>query len=111
MKLNPTLRQKKRYVLFEVQSLTHFSMSEVKEEVEQALQRFFGIWGMAYASPQFVSESFQDKTQRFVVKVNHTFVDELRMGIILSKNIKNTPVLIRSLLTSGTLKTIRKYHS
>lgn len=106
MKLKPSLKQKKRYVLFEIQAAKLFSLQEVDEAIEASLLRFLGELGMAKASPMLVKEKWSDKKQRFVLKVNHNYVDELKSAIILNKKIKNTPVLIRSIVTSGTLKKI-----
>jgi|SRR3989344_3247169 len=109
MKLKPSLRQKKRYVLFEIQADKGFSLPEVAEAVETSLQRFLGELGIAKASPMLVKEKWNQQKQRFVLKVNHTHVDELKSALILNKKIKNTPVLIRSIVTSGTLKKISSH--
>lgn len=109
MKLLPSLRQKKRYVVFEITSDKAFSLSEVQEAVESSLARFLGELGLAKASPQFIKEKWSEQKQRFVVKVNHTFVDELKTALILSKKIKNTSILIKSITVSGTLKKVSSY--
>ncbi|MDP3698815.1 MAG: Rpp14/Pop5 family protein [Nanoarchaeota archaeon] len=109
MKLKPSLKQKKRYVLFEIQAAKAFSLNEVAEAVEASLLHFLGEFGLAKASPLLVKEKWSDKKQRFVLKVNHKHVDELKAAVILSKKIKNTPVLIRSIVTSGTLKKISSH--
>ena len=104
MKLLPSLRQKKRYVVFEIIGEQHFSLPEVQEEAEKALISFWGQWGIAKAGPIFVKERFDAPKQRFVFKVNHQYVDELKAALTLSKKIKNKPIIIRSIITSGTLK-------
>ena len=109
MKLKPSLKQKKRYVLFEIQAAKAFSLPEVAEAIEASLQRFLGELGLAKASPMLVKEKWNEKKQRLVIKVNHNYVDELKSAVILNKKIKNTPVLIRSIVVSGTLKKISSY--
>lgn len=109
MKLKPSLKQKKRYILFEIQAAKVFSLPEASEAIESSLLRFFGEFGLAKASPMLVKEKWSDKKQRFVLKVNHDYVDELKAAVILNKKIKNTPVLIRSIVTSGTLKKISSH--
>lgn len=109
MKLLPSLRQKKRYVVFEIMSDKKCSLSEVQEAVESSLLKFLGELGIAKASPLFLKEKWNEQKQRFVVKVNHAFVDELKSALILNKKIKNTPVLIKSIITSGTLKKVSSY--
>ena len=104
MKLKPSLRQKKRYLVFELIADKKFSLSEVSEEVEKAIKEFFGQLGLSKASPLFLKEKFNQEKQKFVVKVNHKHVDELKAALTLSKSIKNTPIIIKSIITSGTLK-------
>ena len=102
MKLLPTLRQKKRYIAFEIQAEKVFSPSEMEGAVMEALQLFLGQLGMAKAAPLFLKE--RAKNNGFILKVGHRFVDEAKAAVILIKKIKNTPVLLRSITTSGTLK-------
>lgn len=102
MKLLPSLKQKKRYLVFEIISETKFSVLEIQEAVNQALKEFFGQLGLTKASPLFLKE--KTKNNKFVIKISHKFVDEGKSALILIKKIKNKPVIIRSIITSGTLK-------
>jgi len=107
MKLLPSLKQKKRYVVFEILSDKKFTFLEVKEEVEKALLLFFGQLGLAKASPMLIKDKY--KNNKFIFKINHQYVDELKAAMMLSKKIKSTPINIKSLTTSGTLKKASKY--
>lgn len=104
MKLLPSLKQKKRYLVFEISSSKQFSLSEIEKEVSQALLSFLGQLGLAQASPLFVREKFDYPRQMFIIKINHKYVPETKAALILIKKIKNTPLIIRSLTTAGTLK-------
>ncbi|MBU0459890.1 MAG: hypothetical protein KKH52_03370 [Nanoarchaeota archaeon] len=105
MKLLPSLKQKKRYVVFEVVSATTFSNLEIKQAVEQALLLFLGQLGLSKAVPLFI----KSKNNKFLIKVNHKWVDELKAGLILIKKIKNKPVMVKSMITSGTIKKASTY--
>lgn len=102
MNLLPSLKQKKRYVVFEILSDTQYPVKDIAEEVDKSLLLFLGQLGLSKSSPLFLKEKY--KNNKFVIKVNHTWVNELISGVILIKSIKNTPVIIRSVITSGTLK-------
>jgi ribonuclease P/MRP protein subunit POP5 len=104
MKLLPSLRQKKRYVVFEIISDNKFSVLDVYNGFQSAVKDYFGQLGLSKASPLFIKERFNIEKQRFVVKVNNKFVDELKSALTLNKSIKNKPVIIKSIITSGTLK-------
>lgn len=107
MKLSPSLRQKKRYVAFEVLAEHALPREELAQEVGQVLNTFLGQWGRAKASPMLLKEKFHQN--RFIIKINHQYVDELKAALLLSKKVKNQPVIIRSVITSGTLKKASSY--
>ncbi|MFH0700874.1 MAG: Rpp14/Pop5 family protein [Candidatus Woesearchaeota archaeon] len=104
MKLLPTLKEKKRYVVFEIIAEKKFSLSEIKEFVEGRMFSFWGELGMARAAPIFIEEKFNPEKQKFVVKVGHKYVDELKAALALGKSIKNSPIIIKSVTVSGILK-------
>ncbi len=106
MKLSSSLKQKKRYVVFEIIADKKFSFAEVKEAVDSALLLFLGQLGLARVAPILLKEKFNSEKQRFIIKVNHKYTDELKSALTLCKKIKNTAVLMKSITTSGTLKKI-----
>lgn len=100
MKLLPSLKQKKRYILFQIVSDTQFSTQEIKTTVKEALKDFLGELGLAKSAPLFVKE----KDNKFILKVNHKYINESISALILIKRIKNKPVIVKSIITSGTIK-------
>ncbi|MBR9683231.1 hypothetical protein GOV03_01705 [Candidatus Woesearchaeota archaeon] len=108
MKLLPSLRQKKRYIVFEVISDKKFSSTEIEKETHQALQTFMGQLGVAKAAPMFIGKQFNPAKQRFVLKINHKHVDEAKAALTLIKKIKNTTVIIKSITTTGMIKKASK---
>ena len=108
MKLLPSLRQKKRYLVFEVISKKNFTSAEIEKETYQSLQDFLGQLGIAKAAPLFIKEKSNPKKQRFLLKINHKYVDQTKAALTLIKKIKNTPLIIKSLVVSGTIKQANK---
>jgi ribonuclease P/MRP protein subunit POP5 len=104
MKLLPSLRQKKRYIVFEIISTKKFPKLEVGKNVQKALADFLGQLGTAKAAPMFLSEKFNQHKQMFILKISSKYVDEAKAALTLIKKIKNTPVIIKSLLTTGAIK-------
>jgi len=104
MKLLPSLRQKKRYVVFEIIADKPFSFYDIKDSLEEAMKDFWGQQGLSKAVPMLLKEKFSKENQRFIIKVNNKYVDELISAVILAKKIKNTPIIIKSVVTSGILK-------
>ena len=105
MKLLPSLKQKKRYVVFEMAGKDHFTAEEIKLEVDAALLLFLGQLGLAKAAPLFIKA----KNNRFIIKINHKWVEELKAGLLLIKKIKNKPIIVRSVITSGTIQKASAY--
>jgi len=107
MKLLPSLRQKKRYLVFRIESKQIFNFSDIKREVDSALLIFLGQLGLAKSSPLLLNEKL--KNNKFIIKVNHKYVDECKAALALIKKIKNKPVIVRSVITSGTIKKASSY--
>jgi ribonuclease P/MRP protein subunit POP5 len=104
MKLKPSLKQKKRYVTFEIISKKRFSKAEIEKAFNLALKDFFGTWGLAKSSPQIIGNTFDEVKQSIIVKINHKYVDELKSALILIKDISGIKVIVKSIVTSGILK-------
>ncbi len=100
--MQPTLRLKKRYLAFKVDSPISFTPQELDAAVHEALLKFLGEFGVARAGPIFLKERCKNNT--FMLKINHHSVEAARSALILIKKIKNSPVIMRSITTSGTLK-------
>ena len=76
-----------------------FSDSEIKLVVEEALLLFLGQLGLSKAVPLLV----KSKNNKFIIKANHNWVDEVKAALILIKKIKNQPVIVKSIITRGTI--------
>ena len=100
----PILKEKKRYILFEVISPVKFSAEEVKSVVEEGLKRFLGELGLAKAGAMFISEKWNSTKQRGLLNISHKMVDEAIAALILIKSIKNREVIFRSVKVTGTVK-------
>lgn len=100
----PVLKEKKRYLLFEVISPVKFSTEEVKSAVEEGIRRFLGELGLAKAGAMFISEKWDSAKQRGLLKISHNIVDEVIAALILIKSIKNREVIFRSVKVTGTVK-------
>ena len=101
MKLLPSLKQKKRYIVFE----SNIPEKELKPAIKDALKDFLGIYGLSKASPEFV----KSKNSRFILKVNHKYVPHAKSALLLITKVKNKSVILKSIITSGTIKKASSY--
>ena len=83
MKLKPSARPDRRYLLIEARS---------KEEIEKAILDYIGVLGWAKAAPVFVD------SKEIVLCVNRKEVDNVRAALELSER----DIKVRKV--SGTLK-------
>ena len=107
MALLPTLRQKKRYIVFEIVGAVgvgSFRLEDVSQAVMIQMHDFIGTLGMSRSGVIFVKERYVPPF--FVLRCNHTAVDDVKSGVILIKKIKNSPVIIRSVSVSGSLSNV-----
>jgi ribonuclease P/MRP protein subunit POP5 len=108
--LLPSLKEKKRYVVFEVLSDSSFTESDVNTAIKASLQNLIGTIGMAKAGLQFIHEKWNKKKMQGIARINHTAADYFNASLPFIQLIKNKKVLIHSLGTSGILiKAHKKY--
>jgi len=111
MKLLPTLKEKSRYLAFEViadQKIQDFN--DVSKEIQEKSLLFLGQLGLAKAGIMILPEKWNMNLQKGIIKVNHKHVDELKSALTLIEKINNRKIIIKSLGVSGMLnKAEQKY--
>ena len=105
--LLPSLKQKKRYVVFEIISKDKFNYNQIKKDVEKVLFGFLGELGYAKAGIMFINKKCE--FPYIMIKVNHKHVNELKAGVTLVKTINGKKVIIKSVKTSGIIKKLKEY--
>jgi len=107
----PTLKQKKRYVAFEVVSREAIqSYDEIKRSILEAGLSFLGELGMAEAGIRLIDDDYDPKTQRGVIKVGHRHVDRLSSALMMVRKVGRHDAMIRCVGVSGILaKTEKRY--
>lgn len=108
MKLKPTLKVRKRYVVIQVLlangTVGDFSLKNIIDVLKNTMQDFFGTFTLAKAAPMILHKTFEKDKQTLIIKINHTFVDQLKASLLFIKEINKVPVIVRSVIVSGTLK-------
>jgi len=101
----PSLREKKRYLAFEVISKSRInSFNDVSESINQNCRQFIGDLGMSQAGILILEDKWNPQLQKGILKVSHKSVDRIKASLSLIKNIKEEEVIIRSVGLSGILK-------
>ena len=97
----PSLREKKRYLAFEVESEKNLDSKEIQILIENSMKRLVGEIGIAKAGIRFMNDW---KNNRGIIKVNTNSVDELKASIAL---VKEEKIIIKSLALSGSIEKVR----
>ncbi len=106
----PSLREKKRYLAFEILSKSRIkNFSSVSDAIWQGLLSFSGTKGAAQAGILILPEQYNISTQKGIIKVNHKQVYSLKAGLATVEEIEGMPVIVRSLGVSGSLKKATRY--
>ena len=109
--LLPSLKEKKRYLAFEIISKSRIkAFSEVSKAVWASTLSYAGTRGTANMGIWALPEKYNAAKQKGLIRVGHRNMDELKASLALIKEIENQPVIVRSIGASGILtKAEKKY--
>lgn len=98
----PTLKEKKRYLAFEVVSDKGINdLKAVSDEIMAKALELVGNLGLAKAGIQILK--YNKSLQKGLIRVNHKHVDELKAALTFIKKINNKEAIVKSIGVSGML--------
>lgn len=101
----PSLREKKRYLAFEVISREKINDAKaVSNAILHCALHFLGQLGAAKAGLIALDNKWDKERQRGIVKVSHRHVDAIKAALALASKVDDKEVIFRSLGVSGILK-------
>lgn len=98
--LPPSLREKNRYIVYEVCSESGLHPREVGRAVQDAGVRVMGEFGMAAAGMVMLPDW---KHARGMLKVRHYYVDAVKASFLTIQEIQGKKAEVRSVGVSGML--------
>ncbi|ABR53957.1 Ribonuclease P-related [Methanococcus vannielii SB] len=102
--LPPTLREKKRYVAFEIISESEFPQKEVVGIIRSAVLIYCGIHGCSKVNPWLIDYRHPSG----ILRVSREYLDLLRSSLMLFDEYKRNPINIRIIGVSNSVKHIRE---
>ena len=103
--LLPSLREKKRYLAYEVISRHKFNDAmEINKAIYETAKDFLGTIGTARAGIIMINDKFNPEMQRGILKVSNKHVDEMRASLVFIKSINGKEAIVKSVGASGILK-------
>ncbi len=95
--LLPTMRERQRYVVYEVISESQIQGNIIQRALDERLKQFLGELGMAKAGVQFMDQA----GMRGILRTNSKELSNVKAGLILVKHINQQKVAVRTLGVSG----------
>lgn len=102
--LLPTLRQKKRFLLLQIESEKPLDFDTFSKGFTQETLFFMGSLDYGKAGVWILKDKFDEKKQEAVIKVALPFKDKLLGSIALIQELEKIPVRLKIKKVSGTLK-------
>ena len=104
----PSLREKKRYLAFEVLSKQKFeNYQQVADAINYTALQFLGELGYGNAGIRIMHDQWDAVKQRGLIKVSHNHVNHMRTALMMINSIDNNEVIFRTVGISGILKKAR----
>ena len=103
--LIPTLREKKRYITFEIISKNYdFGFKDLSDAIKHEFKELYGTDGEAKAGIIILSNKYNENTKRGIIRVNNKYLDKLKLSLAMVKNIRYTDVIIKTIIAAGMIK-------
>ncbi len=101
--LRPSLREKKRYMAFEVLSRQPVTEAEVRDAIWNCCLVFLGEQGMSRAGMMVLHDKWRDDPQKGILRVAHTEIANIRSALSLIKKIGGKEAIVTTIGMSGML--------
>ena len=104
----PSMREKKRYLVYEISSTASPSTTAIATSLKQAMLQYTGELGVANMGPVILAESYNAKTKRGIIRVAADCLDLLKASLVFVTTIDGAPASVRSLVVSGAIGTAKQ---
>ncbi len=102
--LPPSMRQNKRYIVFEIISQSPVKYQDTVAAVWGSMLDFIGELQSSDLRTWLIQNLYNDKAQRGVIKCSHTHVEHVRAILSLIQVIGESRCVIKVLGVTGTIK-------
>jgi RNase P/RNase MRP subunit POP5 len=106
LKLRPTLKEKRHYLIIELTSKEKLNEQDVKNKIESSIKHFIGSLGLASAGPIFVKIKFSKEKYLVTLSVLTKYVDYVKASFTL---FKGKDVSMKCVGVSGTIKKSERF--
>jgi ribonuclease P/MRP protein subunit POP5 len=105
--LPPTLRQKDRYVAFQILSEYEITYSDLEAAIWNTMLDFFGEYGLSKMNMWVVKNLYDEQRQIGVIRCNNLAVQQVIAGLGLISRLGDCRIAAKIFKVSGTIKGLR----
>ncbi len=102
--LSPSLKEKKRYIKYRVESEEPLS-GETSESLVEELKRRLGLFDSAEAGLQNIT--YDEDKKEGIIRTTAKKLDRVKASFAVIKELDGVDVLVRSLKVSGIIKKLK----
>ena len=104
LKIQPSMKLRKRYVIFRIISEGRLNYSNVRDSIWSTLSEWLGEDDMARANIRLIKNLWNPKEKTGFLQCDHRYVDKVKVGLALIHQIGDQKVIFHTLRISGTIK-------
>ncbi len=101
--LLPTLRTKKRYVVYEAVSDRELAHNDIYNSILGSFKECFGIFGLGKAGIMD-TRIYNKDLKRGMIKINHNYLDQLRVALGMITKVNGNEAIMHTVGVSGIIK-------
>ncbi|MBU1120611.1 hypothetical protein KJ660_01920 [Candidatus Micrarchaeota archaeon] len=102
-----SLRENKRYIVFELISKERFNFRNVRSELNRILFDLFGEKGVSELSFNFIL--FNEKNSKGIIRCRHTETEKAKTAILFLKEINSIKAIPKIVRASGSIKKAKSF--
>ena len=106
--LLPSLRERKRYILFKIISEEPINYQFFKELLNSTVLKFYGELTFGKFGFKILDERWNEKEQIGIIKCNHLYVPNIIVALGLLQRLGEHRINVKILKVSGTIKSLLK---
>ena len=100
-RLSPSLREKKRYIAFEIESDNRLDKKEIINAVDSSCRSFIGEFNYGRAGVTILDETISNN--KGIVRVGNKYLDLVKAGMMMIRKINGKNTVFRNVNVSGSI--------
>jgi len=100
----PSMREKKRYIIFKIHSENKLNFTDIKNAIINSVLSWLGEEQTAKSSLQIIKNLWDEKNQIGFLRCSPKYVDKIKFSLALIHQIGDAKVIFQVIRVSGTIK-------